>query len=172
MIYLISGPGRSGKTTVARMIRDKTGSEILHGDVLREFFKVCLTPEDRVKYLPQNGKNEPRKAAFDDPVEVYKEEQKDAENMKDGFEKIIQFYAKREELAVFEGVHLLPEYMHEWREKYQNIKPIIVYRTDKEQIYTDITENKGYHDWHKDVFQTEAEMEKLCCIFRCIRAMV
>lgn len=151
MIYLIGGPPKCGKTTLAKILSKLLGISWVSTDTLQCVIKPYMNKDDFSKKFPtsyQRGKDNDEKYSKFSSREIIEAYQQQAKTV---YEAIDMFTVC--ELAdgndfIIEGYHIEPELVAELNLKYpEKIKSIFLVKSDKEKFVCDIKKSTTSNDW-------------------------
>jgi len=150
MIYLIGGAPRIGKSIIAKQLARDIKAKFVSTDELEKpdndsesviFYedskKNTLTPEERIESV-----------------------KKEAEEIIAEIESIIGRSVNQSQDIVIEGVHLFPNYVYNFLNKFGKgkIKAIFSGSTNIKFILEGLKKSTGPNNWHKD-FNQEVQMQ-------------
>ena len=153
MIYLIGGSPRGGKSILSRKLSKKLNIPYISSDtvklVLRPYFKgkkkYEMFPFDKIWHSLK----------LDDYFLQYSGQQMINIDIREGktiwpaMKNLIQHYLDRKIDYIYEGVHLLPSLVKEFRGN-NDVKTVFLTKQDEEKIYQGMFKNKGNRDWIMD----------------------
>ena len=151
MIYLIGGPPKCGKTTLAKRLSKSKGIPWVSTDTLQCVIKPYMNRSDFSKKFPtsyQRGKDNDEKYSqysTNEIVEAYQQQAKTSYQAIDMF-TICEITDGND--FIVEGYHIEPELIAKLSSKYPDkIKSIFLVRSDKEKFVCDIKKSTTPNDW-------------------------
>jgi 2-phosphoglycerate kinase len=151
MIYLIGGPPKCGKTTLAKTLSKSLGIPWVSTDTLQCVIKPYMNKEDFSKKFPtsyQRGKDNDEKYSKFSSREIIEAYQQQAKTV---YEAVAMFTVC--ELTdgndfIIEGYHIEPEIVAELNLKYpEKIKSIFLVKSDEEKFVYDVKKSTTPNDW-------------------------
>jgi 2-phosphoglycerate kinase len=151
MIYLIGGPPKCGKTTLAKTLAKLLGIPWVSTDTLQSVIKPYMNKADFSKKFPasyQRGNDNDEKYSKFSSREIIEAYQQQAKTV---YEAINMFAAC--ELTdgndfIIEGYHVEPKLVAELNLKYpEKIRSIFLVKADKEKFISDIKRSTTPNDW-------------------------
>lgn len=141
MIYLIGGPPRSGKSTLAHKLSRKLRCPEISVDWLRSVVLPYLNDQDKVAIENILFQGEDGKATHTDVDE--------AAVLWPAVKSFVEDKARWQGDFVIDGIHLLPKYLHTINEdKKPNVRIIFVVKADEEKILSGFDEVRiRKNDW-------------------------
>jgi len=165
MIYLIGGPPKCGKTTLAKELSKSLGIPWVSTDTLQNVIKPYLNKKDFSKNFPTSnlrGKNNDEKYlkySSDEIIDAYKQQAKTSYQAIDMF--AICEITDGNDFAI-EGYHIEPELVVELNSKYPDkIKSIFLVKSDKEKFIQDIKKSSTPNDWIITRTKNESTYDKI-----------
>ena len=168
MIYLIGGPPKCGKTTLAKKLSKAKGIPWVSTDTLQNVFLPYLSKKDAAKLFPtsrQRGKSNDEKYNKFTSKEIISAYRKQAKTCF----KAIDMFAVSEITDgndyIIEGYHIEPEVAMNLQNKYKGkIKSIFLGKTDEEKFIANIRKSSTPNDWiiartkNQDTYKKIAKM--------------
>lgn len=151
MIYLIGGPPKCGKTTLAKKMSTSLGIPWVSADTLQNVIKPYIREADfSIKFpadIQRSKDNDEKYSKFstDEIVKAYKQQAKTVY-------RAIDMFAACEIIDgnnfIIEGYHIEPDLFQELNIKYQDkIKGIFLIKSNKEKFVNNIKESTTPNDW-------------------------
>jgi 2-phosphoglycerate kinase len=151
MIYLIGGPPKCGKTTLAKRLSKEKGIPWVSTDTLQCVIKPYINKKDLPKLFPtsfQRGSDNDEKYSkhsTDEIIEAYQQQAKTSC-------KAIDMFAVCEIADgndfVIEGYHIEPEFAAELNSKYPNkLRSVFLIKTDETKFIKNIKKSATPNDW-------------------------
>jgi len=151
MIYLIGGPPKCGKTTLAKRLSKLKGIPWVSMDTLQCVVKPYINRGDLAIKFPasfQRGKNNDEKYSqysTDEIIEAYRQQGKTLYQAIDMF--IICEITEGNDF-IMEGYHIEPKLVSELNAKYPDkLKSIFLVKTDETKFVSDIKKSGNPNDW-------------------------
>ena len=111
MIYIIAGAPRLGKSTIAQRLMKVTGSPWLSTDILRKVaFAYASDTDIRFPLSTLGNREEMGTRSAQSLVDMFIQE---AQSMKAGIEKCLQYQISVNQDFILEGIHILPQDLYE-----------------------------------------------------------
>ena len=155
MIYLIGGPARCGKSTLARKVRKELDAQVISGDALRHSLIEQLTPE----WFP---------ALFEhtiDPFNEFETDEMRITRLRRRDEAMWGFYWRYIEAAETEGDNSLldgnlwPDFIHTLPQAHKAVFLVDTSRDQAERIIA-IRDAGGPNDWMRENHYTDGQIRK------------
>lgn len=151
MIYLIGGPPKCGKTTLAKKLSKSKKIPWVSTDTLQNVIKPYLNKKDFSKNFPVNSQckknNDERysKYSTDEIIDVYQKQAKTSYQAIDMF-AISEITDGND--FIIEGYRIEPELATKLNSKYPNkIKTVFLIKSNKEKFIRDIEKSTTPNDW-------------------------
>ena len=151
MIYLIGGPPRCGKTTIAK----KLSKSWISADTIESIIRTNTNETDLDRLFPKNAVRKKTKNSNDLMYSVYSAKQivnlyiKQAKASWKAIETMVECEISNGHDYVIEGFQLHPQLMNRLVKKYgkKNITPIVLTRFDCDGIVSGCLKHKAKSDW-------------------------
>lgn len=152
MIYLIGGPPKCGKTTLAKKMSKKLGIPWVSTDTLENVIKPYLNKKDFAKNFPSSsirGKSNDEKYSKYSTNQIISAYKKQAKTVA----KAIEMFALCEMTdgndLILEGYHIEPSLAAKLQKKYgsNKIHSIFLIKTDPNKFVEDIKKTSTPNDW-------------------------
>ncbi len=171
MIYLIGGPPKCGKTTLAKALSKEAGVSWISADTLQNIVRIQVPEEDYPKLFPSSNH---RTDSNDERFEKY-----DTQTLIDDYiaqgktsysaiEMVVETYLVDEDDFIIEGYQITPELVCRIRERFgsDHIQQLFLYKSDTEKFVVDIHNTTTPNDWimrrtKKD--ETYMKIAKMIC---------
>jgi 2-phosphoglycerate kinase len=160
MIYLIGGPPKCGKTTLAKKLSKTFGMPWVSTDTLQCVIKPYTNKES---FLP--SKNNDEKYARYSSAEIIEDYQRQAKTVYQAIEMFAVCEITDGNDFIIEGYHVEPELVAELNSKYPGkIKSVFLIKYDREKFVGDIKKSTTPNDWiiartnNEETYQKIAEM--------------
>lgn len=155
MIYLVGGPPRGGKTTLARALSKEKGIPYVPVDYLMSTIYPYIADADSAEKFPLRTFREETQWSNDALYEKYTPQQvvdsylREAETTWPGVRNFIQYALADEHHFILEGFQLLPRLVHDLNipENQLQIKSVFLCKTDPEAILAGMKANTVGNDW-------------------------
>ena len=151
MIYLIGGPPKCGKTTLAKRLAKLKGIPWVSTDTLQSVIKPYMDQKDISKKFPTSSQrcnnNDEKYSQYstNEIIEAYKQQAKTSYQAIDMF-AICEITDGND--FIIEGYHIEPELVAELNIKYPNkLKSIFLIKTDETKFVDDIKKSTTPNDW-------------------------
>jgi len=170
MIYLIGGPPKCGKTTLAKRLSKQENIPWVSTDTLQNVIKPYFNQKDLLKCFPasaQRGKSNDEKYSrysIEEIISAYRHQAKSVYHAIDMF--IVSEITDGNDFIV-EGYHIEPDLVATLKSKYPDIvKEVFLVKRDEEKFVCDIKESATPNDWILVRTQNEeiyAKIAKMIC---------
>jgi hypothetical protein len=178
VIYLIGGPPRCGKSTVAGQLAGLVGCSWLPCDYLGSVIYRYLPTEEREIRFPSmdaEGGNDARYTIFsaEEMLAGYRTRARTAEL---GMQAVIEYASADERDLILEGFHIEPGFARRMATTYgeSRIKAVFLYKEDIDGIVAGLKLGTGPNDWVRGNTREEATYRKIALMIgeygRAIRA--
>ena len=151
MIYLIGGPPKCGKTTLAKILSKSLGIPWVSTDTLQCVIKPYMNKEDFSKKFPtsyQRGKDNDEKYSKFSSREIIAAYQQQAKTVYEAVDMFTICELTDGNDFIIEGYHIEPELVAELNLKYpEKIKSIFLVKSDKHKFVCDIKKSTTPNDW-------------------------
>jgi 2-phosphoglycerate kinase len=169
MIYLIGGPPKCGKTTLAKKLSKSLGISWVSTDTLENVIKPYLNKKDLLKKFPSSAlrsKSNDEKYSKYSASEIISAYQKQAKTVYQAIDMFVLCEMKDGNSVIIEGYHIEPALVKELQKKYgtKNIRGIFLVKTDTKKFISNIEKSSTPNDWiiarthKKETFLKIAEM--------------
>lgn len=168
MIYLIGGPPKCGKTTLAKKLSKLFKIPWVSTDSLENVIKPYIDEKDFFKKFPagyQRDKNNDKKYSkysVSEIINAYRQQAKTVYQAIDMF-AICEITDGND--FVVEGYHIEPKLVAELNKKYPDkVKSIFLVKSDRDKFVSDIKKSTTPNDWiiartnEKETYQKIADM--------------
>lgn len=156
MIYLVSGPPRCGKTTLAKMMSKKLGIPWISADTLEAVSRVYTPKKEWPEKYPYSLLRRKKGARNnDDFYGTYSAKQiinilnKEAKAVHKAIDAVIACKVADGKDYVIEGCQILPGFAYQRIKKYgkRNVKAVFVTKYDAQKFARDVHKSKTPNDW-------------------------
>ena len=151
MIYLIGGPPKCGKTTLAKKLSKALGIPWVSTDTLQCVIKPYIDKEIFLKKFPassQREKDNDEKYLKYSSAEIIAAYQQQAKTIYPAIDMFATCEITDGNDFIMEGYHIEPELVSELSKKYPNdINSIFLFKSDKEKFVSDIKKSSTPNDW-------------------------
>ena len=153
MIYLIGGAPRLGKSVLAKVLMERTGTPWLSSDALRSAFYAMTPKRERGALFPCTGA-EDNDEVFKQSISVtVKNQLREAHSTSEGVFAFLQDHMNMESPLILEGVHLLPKdvaaFIQRNSAQRKNIRVVYLVDSDPKNVLRGLLANTDPHDWLK-----------------------
>lgn len=151
MIYIIGGPPKCGKTTLAKTLSKSLGIPWVSTDTLQCVIKPYINQEDFSKKFPtcyQRGKDNDEKYSKFSSREIIAAYQQQAKTVYEAVDMFTVCELTDGNDFIIEGYHIEPELIAKLNLKYpEKIKSIFLVKSDKDKFVCDIKKSSTPNDW-------------------------
>jgi 2-phosphoglycerate kinase len=152
MIYLIGGPPKCGKTTLAKSLSKKLSIPWISSDTLQNIAHVYMSDSQREMKFPVSylkGEDNDETYTMHKSQTIIEAYIKQGKTSYQAISTVVETQIVDEDLYIIEGYHVTPELVHNLQEKYgkENISAIFLVKTDKEKFLVDIHKSTTPNDW-------------------------
>lgn len=152
MIYLIGGPPKCGKTTLAKTLSRKTHIPWISADTLQNIASAYLPAEDAQKNFPHKylkGKNNDETYAKNTTEEMVSGYVKQAKTSYRAISMLVETVLIDKDDFIIEGYQVTPEIVKEITDKFgsNDIKVIFLVKHDEDQFVENINKSTTPNDW-------------------------
>ena len=155
MIYLIGGPPRCGKTTVAKRIAKETGASILHGDWVESVVSRYIPQSIKTQLFPKNDIRRQTAQSNDVMYAQYTADQivtayvLQADTSRPAIDEFIRRAVSADSDLVIEGFQVSPSVMYETIALYgpEKITTRMLVRNVQQGIVDDCRKSEAQNDW-------------------------
>lgn len=152
MIYLIGGPPKCGKTTLAKAMSKKLSIPWISSDTLQNIAYAYMSQSEREQSFPVSylkGENNDETYSHHSSqvmVEAYIQQGKTSYP---AISIVVETQIVDEDDYIIEGYHVTPELVHGLIEKHgkENISAIFLIKTDTEKFIKNIHKSTTPNDW-------------------------
>ncbi len=151
MIYLIGGPPKCGKTTLAKYLLKEKGIPWVSTDTLQNIVKAYTKEKDFVKLFPSSVQrcdtNDEKFSKFpsDEIINAYRVQ---ARTIWDAIYMFVVSEITDENDFVIEGYHIEPEFIAKLNNEYKDkIQSIFLIKKDEVKFVENIKESSTLNDW-------------------------
>lgn len=165
MIYLIGGPPKCGKTTLAKTLAKSLGIPWISSDTLQCVIKPYMNKEDFPKKFPasyQRGKDNDEKYSKFSSREIIEAYQQQAKTVYEAVEMFVACELTDGNDFIVEGYHIEPELVAELSLKYpEKIRSVFLVKSDKKKFVCDIKKSTTPNDWIISRTKNEETYQKI-----------
>lgn len=151
MIYLIGGPPKCGKTTLAKNLSSTLQIPWVSTDTLQNVIKPYVDKGDLANKFPVSGQkskdNDEKYSKYSIPeiVDAYRTQ---ARTVYSAIDMFVLCEITDSNDFIIEGYHIEPELAAEMNSKYpEKIKSIILIKSDPEKLVRDMQKSTTPNDW-------------------------
>jgi 2-phosphoglycerate kinase len=173
MIYLIGGPPRCGKTTIAQKLSKKLSIPWVSSDVL-ESIVIAHTPTEKLPQLfPKTVMRKKTKKTGNDgmytqftPKQITQAYIKQAKATWEAIRVLMESELKDGHSYIVEGYQIHPAFVKELQKKFgsQNVKSIFLVRYDIDKIVSGGKKYKAINDWFTGKTHREETYPKIAAM--------
>ncbi len=166
MLYLIGGSPRCGKTTFSKMLAYEKRISWFSTDLAATIIRPYLSEEDGDAFFNVGN------ILTDSPQKLLEGEIKNAKILWPGVKRLITSLIKWNHDGVLEGVHLLPEFLHElellpeWETVRDQIRIIYLVKKDEAKIIEGLKLSERAKDWLLQSLKSEEDLPKAAKMIR------
>lgn len=166
MLYLIGGSPRCGKTTFSKMLAYEKRISSFSTDLAATVIHPYLSQEDGDAFFGVGN------ILTDSPRKLLEDEIKNAKILWPGVKRLIVALLKWKHEGVLEGVHLLPEFLHEleslpeWETVKDQVQIVYVIKKDEEKITEGLKRTEKAKDWLLQSLRSDADLPKAARMIR------
>lgn len=173
MIYLIGGPPKCGKTTLAKKLSIKLGIQWVASDTLQvvasEYVSKYASKKEMDKLYPHNaqkGKNNDETYSFNTPKQIANNYINQAKSSYDAVDMFSICEITDGNDYIVEGYHVTPQLATRLMKKYgrKNFRVLFLVKSDIQKFVRDVKKSSTPNDWilaktkEKETFHKIAEM--------------
>jgi len=170
MIYLIGGPPKCGKTTLAKKLSKELGVSWISSDTLQSVAQAYIEKKDYSERFPWSAIRKETGRSNDAAYEKYSAEEivgfyrKQAKATYPAIEMVVVSELNDGNDYIIEGYQIEPEFAAFLVGKYKNVKAVFLIKSDKEKFVQDIKKTTTPNDWiiarteDKKIYEKIAEM--------------
>ncbi len=152
MIFLIGGPPKCGKTTLAKCLAHKRRIPWISADTLQNVVWAYTPKTKRPALFPHNRQRMPSNDKY---YSEYSSRQivqgyiGQAKTSYDAIRMTVETYLEDGENIIIEGYQVTPEIVHRIGKKYgqKNIKAVFLVRCDEQKFVLDVRKSVTPNDW-------------------------
>ncbi len=173
MIYLIGGPPKCGKTTLAKNLSKKLDIQWIASDTLqvvaREYVSKYVSKQEFDKLYPHNaqkGRSNDETYSLNTPKQIAKNYMKQAQSSYDAIDMFSTCEISDGNDYIVEGYHVTPQLAAQLIKKYghKHFRVLFLVKSDIEKFVQDVKKSSTPNDWilrktqEKETFYKIAEM--------------
>lgn len=156
MIYLIGGPPKCGKTTLAKKLSKKFGIQWIASDtlqvVVREYVSKYIPKKELDKLYPhsaQKGATNDETYSLNTPTQIAKNYIKQARASYDAIDMFSICEIKDGNDYIIEGYHITPQFAVRLIEKYgrNHFRVLFLVKADIKKFVCDVKKSSTLNDW-------------------------
>lgn len=155
MVYLVGGPPKCGKTTLAKRFSKKSGIPWISGDILQHIVQDGLTPRELARQFPYSQVKKVTKGSIDTLYKLYSSREiigmyrAAAKAIEKTVGSFVDGVIADGHDYILEGLHIEPEMAAGLIKRYgkSNIRAIFVVRTNENQFLRDVRKSTTNNDW-------------------------
>jgi 2-phosphoglycerate kinase len=165
MIYLIGGPPKCGKTTLAKLLSKTTGISWVSTDTIQDAVKPYVPTEDFATKFPassmrfQTNDEKYEKHTAEEIIAGYRDQ---ALTVQDAIMGYISAEVADENDHIIEGYHLEPKFIASISKKFSGqVKSCLIIKKDPELFVNDIKKSSTPNDWILSKTRDPATLPKI-----------
>jgi 2-phosphoglycerate kinase len=172
MIYLIGGPPRCGKTTLAALLSQKTGLPYFPLDHLTSLISPYIEKRKRGQQLPlliareRTGYNNDAFYSHYSTEEIISFYLRQAETYWPGIKSFITYAVDDGHDLILEGWQILPHLLQSVDSAHDRdrLRTVFLYKTDAGAIERDLKASSAPNDWAKNNTRNERTFSKIAAM--------
>lgn len=152
MIYLIGGPPKCGKTTLAKRLAYKRHVPWISADTLQNIV-LCYTPKAKRSALfphshRRKGSNDQFYSSYS-PEQIVKNYIAQGKATYNAISMIVETYLKDQEDLIVEGYQVTPSIVNRVLKRFgqKNVKAVFLVRCDEQKFALDVRKSVTPNDW-------------------------
>ena len=163
MIYLIGGAPRCGKTTFSKILAAKKRISWISTDLIESVVAEYMSPDEIRKGLPTAN------VCTALPQESLRTEIISAKTLWPGTKRFIKALLKWKHDYVIEGVHLLPQFVHELEklEHWDEVRVLYLVKQDQQRIIEGFKRSRIESDWLLQCIKSDHDFRHASAMVRC-----
>lgn len=167
MIYCIGGSPRTGKTTLSKIIADKTGADRIPTDYIGSAIGSCIPESERKERYPLGYRRQELKRSNDLFYNKYTADEivgfyvSQAESLWAGIKTFIEYAIFEQQDLVIEGYHIQPKLIRDLVKEQKECKVIFLYKLNTNDILHGLKNSKDKTDWVLNNTKDEATYGKI-----------
>ena len=149
MIYLIGGPPRCGKTTVAKRLAERLCCSRLPVDYLTTALMGYVSTADEARMFPREGVRGDARFARFSAEQIVRNYRTKAEHTWPGLRSVIEYAASDGHAMVLEGYQIEPRFVDALSREAPDVPVRVVFlvRDDAAMLETDLQRGEAADDW-------------------------
>jgi len=163
MLYLIGGAPRCGKTTFSKKLAAKKRIPWISTDLIESIVAEYMSPDEIRKGLPTAN------VCTASPQESLRTEIISAKTLWPGTKRFIKALLKWRHDYVIEGVHLLPQYVHELEklDHWDEVRVLYLIKQDQRSIVDGFKRSHVESDWLLQCIKSENDLRHAAEMVQC-----
>jgi len=169
MIYLIGGPPKCGKTTLAKKLANKYRIPWVSADTLQNIVWAYTPKEKHAAFFPHSylrGESNDEFYSKNSPQEIIKNYIAQGETTYDAISMMAETYLTDKDDFIVEGYQVTPEIVDRVFKKFgqEHIKAVFLVKHDEQKFIQDIHKSTTPNDWilrktkNEDTYELIAKM--------------
>lgn len=151
-VYLIGGPPKCGKTTLAKALSKRFSIPWISADTLQNIVYAYMKQEDHEKYFPHGymkGENNDKTYSQNTPDSIVKEYINQGKTSYKAISMMTETQLIDKDDYIVEGYQVTPEIVDEIIKKFgsENIRTIFLVKHDERKFVEDIHKSSTPNDW-------------------------
>jgi 2-phosphoglycerate kinase len=151
-VYLIGGPPKCGKTTLAKALSKKLSIPWISADTLQNIVWAYMSKTERKSAFPHvelKGVTNDETYSKNKPQEIVQAYIKQGKTTYAAIRIVTETYLTDQDDIIIEGYQVTPEIVNKIIRKFgsKNIKPVFLIKTDIDKFVQDIHKSNTPNDW-------------------------
>jgi len=178
MIYLIGGPPRTGKTTLAAAVAKRTSCPYFSIDHVAQVIVPYIAERDHPARLPLRVARQETHFSNDAFYEKYSAEQavdlylRQAETCWPGVENFIKYALQDDHALILEGWQILPHRLREVIAPRDRTRTVFLYKRSAAGIAATLKSHVAGNDWVRKNTQREDTFDAIARMIACFGAII
>lgn len=171
-IYLIGGPPKCGKTTLAKRMSKEWGISWISSDTLENLAFAYSRKEDHSTLFPHSylrGDSNDEFYSHNTPEEIVQGYMEQSKTTYPAISMMVETYLTDKDNFIIEGYQVTPEIVSQVIKKFGNehIKPAFLVKHDERKMLKDFHKSTTTNDWILRKTKDEATFSKIARMIDC-----